>query len=153
LRFGFFGSFSQIQENSLIFGYILCQKISIFAAMSIRQEKFAGIIQQYLSDVFLKHKGDFNNAFITISRVEVSPDLGYAKVFLSFLAEKNKEQLLSLIKLQSVVIRKELANKIKNQARIVPELQFFLDESLDYVFHMEEVMKQVKEQDEKKKNN
>ncbi|MEI6881615.1 MAG: 30S ribosome-binding factor RbfA [Bacteroidetes bacterium] len=120
--------------------------------MSIRQEKFAGIIQQYLSEVFLKHKGDFNNAFITISRVEVSPDLGYAKVFLSFLAEKNKEQLLSLIKLQSIVIRKELANKIKNQARIVPELQFLLDDSLDYVFHMEEVMKQVKEQDEKKKS-
>ena len=47
---------------------------------------------------------------------------------------------------------KKLANKIKNQARIVPELQFLLDDSLDYVFHMEEVMKQVKEQDEKKKS-
>jgi ribosome-binding factor A len=118
--------------------------------MGIRQEKFAGIIQQYLADIFLKEANAFNNAFITISRVEVSPDLGYAKVFLSFLNAKNKTELLELVNFNHKEIRKRLALKIKNQARIVPELQFLIDDSLDYVFHMENVMKKVKDEDDKK---
>ncbi len=118
--------------------------------MGIRQEKFAGIIQQYLADIFLKESSAFNNAFITISRVEVSPDLGYAKVYLSFLNAKNKAELLELVNFNHKEIRRSLAVKIKNQARIVPELQFFIDESLDYVFHMENVMQKVKDEDAKK---
>ncbi len=118
--------------------------------MGIRQEKFAGIIQQYLADIFLKEANAFNNAFITISRVEVSPDLGYAKVFLSFLNAKSKTELLELVNFNHKEIRKRLALKIKNQARIVPELQFLIDDSLDYVFHMENVMKKVKDEDDKK---
>ncbi len=118
--------------------------------MGIRQEKFAGIIQQHLADIFLKESGSFNNAFITISKVEISPDLGYAKVFLSFLNTANKTELLDLINFNNKEIRRRLASKIKNQARIVPELTFFVDESLDYVFHMEKVMEKVKEEDEKK---
>ena len=117
--------------------------------MSIRQEKFAGIIQQHLADIFLKDSGSFNNAFITISKVEISPDLGYAKVFLSFLNAQNKTELLDLINFNNREIRRRLATKIKNQARIVPELSFFVDESLDYVFHMEKVMQKVKDEDEK----
>ncbi len=120
--------------------------------MSIRQEKFAGIIQQHLADIFLKDSGSFNNAFITISKVEISPDLGYAKVFLSFLNAQNKTELLDLINFNNREIRRRLATKIKNQARIVPELTFFVDESLDYVFHMEKVMQKVKDEDEKKAN-
>jgi ribosome-binding factor A len=118
--------------------------------MGIRQEKFAGIIQQHLADIFLKESGSFNNAFITISKVEISPDLGYAKVFLSFLNSSNKTELLDLINFNNKEIRRRLASKIKNQARIVPELTFFVDESLDYVFHMEKVMQKVKDEDEKK---
>ena len=101
--------------------------------MSIRQEKFAGIIQQHLADIFLKDSGSFNNAFITISKVEISPDLGYAKVFLSFLNAQNKTELLDLINFNNREIRRRLATKIKNQARIVPELSFFVDESLDFI--------------------
>ena len=118
--------------------------------MSIRQEKFAGIIQKYLSEIFLREGSNFNNAFITISKVEISPDLGYAKVFLSFLNATNKVEILKLINSHNKEIRHKLAIKIKNQARIIPELTFFIDESLDYVFHMEEVMKKVKEEDENK---
>ncbi len=124
--------------------------MAIILVMGIRQEKFAGIIQQHLADIFLKESGSFNNAFITISKVEISPDLGYAKVFLSFLNTANKTELLDLINFNNKEIRRRLASKIKNQARIVPELTFFVDESLDYVFHMEKVMQKVKEEDEKK---
>jgi ribosome-binding factor A len=121
--------------------------------MSVRQEKFAGLLQQHLSDIFLKHKEWLNNQFITISKVTVSPDLGYAKVYLSMFKVNNSQELLDIISFNGKDIRKALAAKIKNQARIVPELQFLLDDSLDYVFHMEEVLKSVREQDEKKKNN
>jgi ribosome-binding factor A len=121
--------------------------------MSVRQEKFAGLLQQHLSDIFLKHKEWLNNQFITISKVTVSQDLGYAKVYLSMFKVNNSQELLDIISFNGKDIRKALAAKIKNQARIVPELQFLLDDSLDYVFHMEEVLKSVREQDEKKKNN
>ncbi len=121
--------------------------------MSVRQEKFAGLLQQHLSDIFLKHKEWLNNQFVTISKVTVSPDLGYAKVYLSMFKVNNRQELLDIISFNGKDIRKALAAKIKNQARVVPELHFLLDDSLDYVFHMEEVLKNVKEQDEKKKNN
>jgi ribosome-binding factor A len=121
--------------------------------MGIRQEKFAGIIQQHLSDIFLKEGNAFNNAFITISKVEISADLGYAKVFLSFLNAPNKSEVLELINFNKHEIRKKLAQKTKNQARIVPELNFVIDDSLDYVFHMEKVMQKVKEEDAHKSKN
>ncbi|MFN4082769.1 MAG: ribosome-binding factor A [Bacteroidia bacterium] len=118
--------------------------------MSVRQEKFAGLLQQHLSDLFLKHKDWINNQFVTISRVDVSPDLGYAKIYLSMFKVRNREELLNLINFNGKEIRKHLAAKIKNQARVVPELNFFIDETLDYVFKMEEVLKNVREQDEKR---
>lgn len=119
--------------------------------MSIRQEKYAGVIQQQLADIFQHMRGSFHNAFITISSVEVSPDLGHAKVYLSLLNATNKAAILEQIELQSKEIRKRLAAKIRKQVRIIPEIHFFVDDSLDYVFHMEAVLKRVHEEDEQKK--
>ncbi len=121
--------------------------------MSIRQEKFAGLIQEYLAEIFRLESASFNNEFITISKVEISPDLGYAKIYVSFISPKNIKLVMDLIELNSKKIRRELAKKIRKQARIVPELKFFVDDSLDYVFHMEQVLKNVKSEDEKKGNN
>lgn len=120
--------------------------------MSVRQEKFAGLIQQHLADIFSRHPEYVGKAFVTISKVEVSPDLGYAKVFLSVFKVADKQGLLDLIKLHGREIRKHLATKIRNQARIVPELTYLIDDSLDYVFHMDEVLKRVQEEDERKRN-
>lgn len=93
----------------------------------------------------------FNNAFITISNVSMSPDLGYAKVYLSFFNEQNKEELLRTIELQTVPIRRELASRIRKQVRVIPELQFFVDDSLDYVFKMEKLFNEIHKKDEEKK--
>ena len=77
--------------------------------MSIRQEKFASLLQQELATLFLQHRSDmFNGAFITITSVNVSPDLGHAKVYLSFLQTADKQELLNIINLQTKDIRKEL---------------------------------------------
>jgi ribosome-binding factor A len=120
--------------------------------MSVRQEKFAGLIQQHLADIFMKYPEYVNRVFVTISKVEVSPDLGYAKVFLSVIKVPNKEEFIQIVQLHGREIRKQLANKIRNQARVVPELTFFLDDSLDYVFHMDEILKKVQAEDERKRN-
>jgi ribosome-binding factor A len=118
--------------------------------MSIRQEKFSSLLQQELAAIFLQHRTDmFNGAFITISSVSVSPDLGHAKVYLSFLQTNDKQELLNIINLQSKEIRKELAQKIRKQVRVIPELHFFIDDSLDYVFKMEKLFDELKKKDDK----
>lgn len=119
--------------------------------MSIRQEKFGKLIQKELAEVFTQNRSELlNNAFITISTVNVSPDLGYAKVYLSFFNTQNqkKEELLRIVELQKVPIRKELAARIRKQVRVIPELQFFIDDSLDYVFKMEKIFNEIKKKDE-----
>jgi len=121
--------------------------------MSVRQEKFAGLIQEHLADIFMRHKEYVSGVFVTISRVQVSPDLGYAKIYLSMFKAPDKNLLLETLKLHAREIRKQLASKIKNQVRVIPELEFFVDDSLDYVFHMEEVFKEINKQDEQRNQN
>lgn len=119
--------------------------------MSIRQEKFGKVIQKELADVFQANRSEmFHNAFITISKVEVSPDLGYAKVFVSMLNSKSNAAIMQLLDTHKKAIRHELALKIRKQVRVIPELNFILDDSLDYVFHMEKVFKEIKEKDKPK---
>ncbi|MBU3661632.1 MAG: 30S ribosome-binding factor RbfA [Bacteroidetes bacterium] len=119
--------------------------------MSVRQEKFAGLVQQHLAEIFQRNPELVGKQFVTISKVEVSPDLGVAKVFLSLFSKTRRTELMNLIQLNNREIRKALATKIRNQARIVPELTFIEDDSLDYVFKMEEVLKKVHAEDERKK--
>jgi ribosome-binding factor A len=120
--------------------------------MSVRQEKFAGLIQQHLAEIFQRNSEYVNREFVTISKVEISPDLGYAKVYISLIKKEGRDALMNCVNLHNPQIRKQLATKVRNQARIVPELNFLLDDSLDYVFHMDEVMKRINEEDERKRN-
>jgi ribosome-binding factor A len=116
--------------------------------MSIRQEKFASLLQQELASIFMEKRAEFfDNAFITITKVMVSPDLGHAKVYLSMLQVANKEELLNIINFHNKQIRQELAAKIRKQVRIIPELAFYIDDSLDYVFHMEKLFKDIKDKE------
>ena len=111
---------------------------------SIRQEKYARLIQKELASIMMEKSSSlFEGAFITISNTEVSPDLGYVKVFISFLNGKNKDYLFDLVNMHQKELRHLLAGRIRNQARKVPELHFILDDSLDYVQHMEEVFKRL----------
>jgi ribosome-binding factor A len=71
----------------------------------------------------------------------VSPDLAVAKVYLSFMAVKDKEALLEHVKAQVKEIRKLLAVKTRNQLRVIPELIFYIDDSLDYAERIDELLK------------
>ena len=106
-----------------------------------RQQKFARLIQKDLGEIFQKETRDlFEGAFITVTEVKVSPDLGIARVYLSFMLAKNKTMLMDSIEDQSKTIRQRLANRIRHQVRVIPELHFYLDESADYAARMDEII-------------
>jgi ribosome-binding factor A len=103
-----------------------------------RQQKFSRLIQKDLGDIFQKEARDlFDGAFITVTEVKVSPDMGLARVYLSMMLVKNKAQLLEGVKDKGKVIRKMLADRIRHQVRVIPELHFYLDETADYAAKMD----------------
>ncbi len=107
----------------------------------MRQQKYGRLIQKELSDIFLKDKKGFlGNAFITIAEVRLSPDLSIAKVYLSLTLAKDKEGVLKNIKHHKSEIRKELGNRIRNQARIIPDLLFFIDELEETAKRMDDLI-------------
>jgi ribosome-binding factor A len=106
-----------------------------------RQQKFARLIQKDLGEIFQKETRDlFEGAFITVTEVKVSPDLGIARVYLSFMLAKNKTMLMDSIQDQGKTIRQRLASRIRHQVRVIPELHFYLDESADYAARMDEII-------------
>lgn len=96
---------------------------------SKRQQKFSKLIQRDLSDIFQKDKpGIFSNTFVTVADVKITPDLSVAKIYLSMLMVKDKNEMLEKIERHKKEIRRDLGNKIGKQVRKVPELIFIIDE-------------------------
>lgn len=111
---------------------------------STRQNKFSKLILKELADIFAREgKNYYGNAFVTITDVRITPDLSQARVYLSLFKEKQPQQLLETIKLHVREIRKILGNRIRNQVRIIPELQFFIDDSMDYAEKIDKLMKTI----------
>ncbi len=109
---------------------------------STRQQKFSRLIQKELGEIFLlETKGKFGNIMITVTETRVSPDLGMAKVYVSLFPVKDKEQVLTLIKKNTSEIRGLLGKRIRHQARVIPELVFYIDDSLDYAERINELLK------------
>lgn len=109
---------------------------------SVRQQKVNKLLQKELAELFRANaKSLFNGAFITVTVVRVSPDLSSAKVYLSIMAAKDRVALFKTIEEQKNTIRKRLGLVIGKQLRIVPDLQFFIDDSLDYAMKIEELLK------------
>jgi ribosome-binding factor A len=113
-------------------------------AGSTRQHKFGRLIQKELSEIFQRDKrGILNNAFVTISEVDMSPDLGVAKVYISMMLAKNKQQTLDNLNRGKGEIRKALGEKIRKQARIVPELIFIVDDTEENAYKMDELLRNL----------
>ena len=111
---------------------------------SQRQQKFSRMLQRDLGEIFQQDiKGQFGNAFITVTRVRMSPDLGIAKVYLSIMMVEDKEAFLDELLQKKSHIRKLLGFRIGKKVRIVPELQFYLDDSADYADHIENILKKL----------
>lgn len=109
---------------------------------SVRQQKFARLIQKELSDIFQRdQRGLLDNVFITIVDVRVSPDLSLAKVYISMTLAKDKKAVLSKLDHHKKEIRRALGDRIRNQARIIPELAFFIDEVEENAQRMDALIK------------
>lgn len=109
---------------------------------STRQLKVSRLIQKELGEIFQREtRLLFGNALITVTQVRVSPDLGVAKVYVSLFNVPDKQVLLKSIQEHTKDIRLKLSARIKKQVRIIPNLVFFLDDSVDYAMRIEELLK------------
>jgi ribosome-binding factor A len=113
---------------------------------SKRQKQVSKLIQQEMSDIFQRGGINvINGGMVSISKVSVTPDLLEARIYLSLFQIKEPGQLLKDIRERTGEWRNLLGQRVKHQLRRVPELQFFTDDTLDYVFKMEELFKKIKE--------
>jgi ribosome-binding factor A len=109
---------------------------------STRQKKVSRLIQKELADIFLRKNNEFApGKLVSITIVRVSPDLSFAKVFLSVFPSVNQDEVIAAIKDHTAKIRFELGQKVRTQLRIVPEIAFFVDDSLDYIDKIDKLLK------------
>lgn len=109
---------------------------------STRQLKVAREIQRDLAEI-IRSKGMamFGGAMVTVSEVRISPDLSIAKVYVSIFPSDKAESVMGILEENKKTLRGELGHKVASQLRIVPDLDFYLDSTLDYAEHIEELLK------------
>lgn len=106
-----------------------------------RQNKIARLLQKELSDIFLLQTKAAKGVLVSVSVVRISPDLSYARAYLSIFPSDKAQEILQNINLHAKTIRFELGTRVRHQLRIIPELRFFLDDSLDYLEHIDKLLK------------
>lgn len=111
---------------------------------SKRQLKYAKLIQEEMSAIFQKEAKNFlGNIFLTITIVKMSPDLSFAKVYISLIEQKNRQANFDLLIEHKSEIRKYLGNRIGKQVRIIPEFAFVLDETEERAARMDSILAQL----------
>jgi ribosome-binding factor A len=111
---------------------------------SKRQQKFAGVIQKDLAEIFQREGTNLlPNTMVTITKVRVTSDLAIARVYLSFFNSANNSLALNTIRAHAGEIRYKLGSRIKDQARIVPHLEFFVDDTSEYVERMDKIFDKI----------
>lgn len=109
-----------------------------------RQRQVAGALQEELNDIFRRlGLGMIDGGMVSISSVKVTPDLLEARIYLSLFQVKDAVVTMKNIESKAWEIKKELAERVKHQLRRIPVLHFYHDDTLDYVFKMEEIFKEI----------
>ncbi len=112
-----------------------------------RQKQVAAVISEEINDIFRRlNLNMIDGGMVSISSVKVTPDLLEARIYLSMYKVADEKAALKKIESQAWEIKRELAARIKNQLRRIPVLKFYIDETLDHVFKMEELFKQINEE-------
>jgi ribosome-binding factor A len=128
---------TQCRAALMTFYFYLCTPVE-----STRQLKIARLLQKELATLFQKESRELAaGALITVTMVRVSPDLSVAKVYLSFYPVKDSKKFLENIKERVKEVRGKLGQAIKKQLRVVPELVFYIDDSLDYADNIDRLLK------------
>jgi len=108
---------------------------------STRQNKVSRLLQKELGDIFQREgKGIFPGKMVTVTSVRITSDLGQARIFLSIFPSLEKDDFEKILEHKSGHLRHELGNRIRHQLRSVPELDFFLDDSLDYIDNIDKLL-------------
>ena len=106
-----------------------------------RQNKIARLLQKELSLIFQQQTRATHGVMVSVTRVKISPDLSICTAYLSIFPSEKGEEILTNINDNTKSIRYELGTRVRNQLRIIPELRFFIDDSLDYIEHIDELLK------------
>ena len=114
------------------------------ATESKRQQRFSGVIQQDLAEIFLREGGAWlPGVMITVTRVRITSDLGIARVYVSFLGAKDSKDALEQLKSKSSEIRYKLGTRIKNQTKNIPTLEFYIDDSNEYKENIDKLFEEI----------
>ncbi len=109
-----------------------------------RQKQVAGVIHEEITTIFRKlGLSMVDGGLVSISSVKITPDLLEARIYLSVFQAKDNVEVLKKIEERGSEIKRELASKLKHQLRRIPEMKYFLDDTLDQVFKMEELFKKI----------
>ena len=107
-----------------------------------RQQKISRLIQKELGEIFQREaQNHLRGKLITVTVVRTSPDLSVAKIYLSFFPSNEGPTLVKLLSDNASQYRHLLAQKVKNQLRVIPQLHFFIDDSLDYLENIDRLLK------------
>lgn len=105
-----------------------------------RQAKISRMLQKELSEIFRKQTAAMGGVLVSVSGVKVSPDLSIARAYLSIFPSDKSAQILENIRRQAKTVRYDLAARVKDVLRKCPELQFYLDDSLDYIENIDRLL-------------
>ena len=106
-----------------------------------RQNKISRLLQKELSEIFLLQTKAMPGVLVSVSAVRISPDMGIARVYLSVFPSEKAEEIVKNVNDNMKTIRYELGTRVRHQLRIIPELKFFVDDSLDYIEKIDSLLK------------
>lgn len=106
-----------------------------------RQNRIARLLQKELAEIFQSQTRMMHGVLVSVTRAKVSPDLSICTAYLSIFPSEKAEEILHNIKANEKTVRYELGTRVRNQLRIIPELRFFIDDSLDYIDRIDELLK------------
>lgn len=106
-----------------------------------RQNRIARLLQKELAEIFQTQTRQTHGILVSVTRVRISPDLSICTAYLSIFPSEKGEEIIENIRKNEKTIRYDLGRRVHNQLRIIPELRFFLDDSLDYIDHIDELLK------------
>ena len=106
-----------------------------------RQNRIARLLQKELSLIFQSQTRMMHGVMVSVTRCRISPDLSVCTAYLSIFPSEKGEEIIENIRGNEKTIRYELGTRVRHQLRIIPELRFFIDDSLDYIDRIDELLK------------
>lgn len=106
-----------------------------------RQQKISRLIQKELGDIFQRQTQTMRGVLVSVSRVRISPDMSVCRAYLSVFPSEKAQKIVENINANAAAVRFELGKRVRHQLRIIPEIKYFIDDSLDYIDHIDELLK------------